>query len=195
MFATVSSSLTWGFSRKREPRPSPPQLPLPHPSTHPRARKRRHNQHQRIPMRPKRRALVPRHNRPRNTHDKTDKAGNHGMPHWPIRSKSRRDIAAHNTKDNPIRRRQHQRPIAHRLPPRRKHAYRMQHHIGDSCQNNTHHNPGNHSPNASANASGRAHSPPRSQIPSSLRQLTTIHPLFCRSLSAPGAKAQQPRKT
>jgi hypothetical protein len=130
--------------------PSPTQLSFAQPSTRPRARQRSHNQRQRIPMRPKRRPLVPRHNRPRNTHNKTDKASDQGMPHRPIRSKPRRNIAAQNTKDNPIRRSQHQRPIAHRLPPRRKHAHRMQHHIGDRCQNNAHYNPGNHSRNTPA---------------------------------------------
>ena len=149
-------------------------------------------------MRPKRRPLVPRHNRPRNTHDKTDKASDQGMPHRPIRSKPRRNIAAQNTKDNPIRRSQHQRPIAHRLPPRRKHAHRMQHHIGDRCQNNAHHNPGNHSPNTPANASRRDHdclhnSIDESQTPSSLPQFTTIPSVIrtspTRRESSPPAKS------
>jgi hypothetical protein len=158
-----------GHSRESANRfPSPNQLSLPQPSTHPRARQRSHNQRQRIPMRPKRRPLVPRHNCPRNTHNKTDKAGDHGVSHRPIRSKPRCDIAADNTKHNPIRRSQHQRPIAHRLPPRRKHAHRMQHHIGDSRQNNAHHNPADHSANTPPKASRRAHNrlPAVSQIPS-----------------------------
>src|SRR5260370_39406818 len=126
-------------------------------------------------MRPERRPTIPRRNRPRNTHNKTNKASDQGMPHWAIRSKPSRDIAAHNTKDNPIRRGQHKRPIIHRLPPRTKHAHRMQHHVRDEGQHNPHHNPGNHSPNAPANTSRGAHNRLHgSQTPSSLPQLTTI---------------------
>jgi hypothetical protein len=166
--------------------PSTTQLPLPHPSTHPGARQRSHNQRQRIPMRPKRRPLVPRYNRPRNTHNKTDKPGDQGMPHWAIRSKPSRNIAAHNAEDDPIRGSQHKRPITHRLPPRRKHADSMQHQVADERQHNTHHNPGNHSPNAPANTSGRTHSPSMNRrIHPPCHNSPLFHPLFEQPLLTP----------
>jgi hypothetical protein len=193
MFATVSSPLTWGLSPRREPLPSPTQLPFPHPSTHPGTRKSRHNQSQRIPVRPKRYPAIPRRSRTDDAHHETKNPWNHRVPHRPVRRQPRRHITTQNAKDDPIHRCQRQRTIARRLPRGRKDSHRIQDQIRHKSQRNRDHDPGNHSPNAPANASGRVHSPPRSQIPSSLRQLTTIHPLFRRSLSAPGSKAQQTR--
>jgi hypothetical protein len=146
-----------GYSREGANHfPSPSQLHLTKPPADPRTRQRDHNQRQRIPMRPKRRPLVPRNCSAGNTRKKTDDTNPHGMPHRPVRSKPRRNIAAHDGKHNAIRRRQHQRPIAQWLPQRRKHTHLMQHRVGDQRQDKDHDNSGDHGPNASTHTSRRA---------------------------------------
>ena len=138
----------------RQQRPqSSPQLHLTKPSPHPRTRQRNHNQRDRVPMRPKLRPAIPRNNRSSNTHDKSDKARHHRMPHRPVRSEPRRNITSRHPKHSAISRSQRQRPIAHRLSPRRKHTSLMQHNIGGESQRDSRHHPCNHSPNTSPDIS------------------------------------------
>jgi hypothetical protein len=166
MFATVSSLLTWGFSPRRKAQTSPAQLPLPQPPAHPGTGQCRHDQRQRIPVRPIHRSAVPRKNRANNAHHKAKNPRYHRVPHWPVRRQPRRHITAQDAKDHSIQRSQRQRTTACRLPRRRKDSQRIQRQIRPECQRNRDHNPGNHRANTPTKSSRRAHSPPRSHHPS-----------------------------